>query len=499
VYNTNTLQLLASVPVDPPGGTGNLGSTSGEYREVMRYEFAPAGVTAGTNNEFYVYVSHYKASSGSSDDKARLGEATIIRSNEYLNLPANARVLYVGRLQPDDNSGEAGYQTICSNGVPGIANSATGQGQGVDPLNIVTGMVRTPTRRPPSIGVRARPAHNILFMLSEESYERRYRDDLQVMTSNVYYDVAGGLQYVPGLVSRVRQQRLVHLGNSVNIAGNTALNDLDPNLTKATGLTAAVLLEDLTGASDHLPIVADYTVLVPLVQVAPRGCFTLTNPAPLEVCVSDCSTSSSPEIGWEWLWGDGNSYYGSNPPCYTYASPGTYVLTQIVCNAQACCTNWQIVDLSTTFQGWQNWYFPNGGSLNANAGPTQDVYGTGMSNSNKFMAGFSGTNAAAYLHIISTAKSGTNVVLTYLGASGDTNYVPGLQSRTNVLDFTTGGASGNYTNGGWRDSGQTNILGVGLTYDGSGGTGLGTVTNMTDVGGATVKPSRYYRVRVLLP
>ncbi len=41
VYNTTTVQLLASVPVDPPGGTGKLGSASGEYREVMRYEFAP--------------------------------------------------------------------------------------------------------------------------------------------------------------------------------------------------------------------------------------------------------------------------------------------------------------------------------------------------------------------------------------------------------------------------------------------------------------------------
>ena len=30
-------------------------------------------------------------------------------------------------------------------------------------------------------------------------------------------------------------------------------------------------------------------------------------------------------------------------------------------------------------------------------------------------------------------------------------------------------------------------------------TGLGTVTNMTDFGGATNGPSRYYRVRVLLP
>ena len=47
VYNTKTVQLLSSVPIDPPEGTGQLGGVSsgysGEYREVMRYQFAPAG------------------------------------------------------------------------------------------------------------------------------------------------------------------------------------------------------------------------------------------------------------------------------------------------------------------------------------------------------------------------------------------------------------------------------------------------------------------------
>ena len=61
VYNTKTVQLLASVPVDPPCGTNCLGATSGEYREVMRYEFAPAGGTPTPANEFYIYVSHYKS------------------------------------------------------------------------------------------------------------------------------------------------------------------------------------------------------------------------------------------------------------------------------------------------------------------------------------------------------------------------------------------------------------------------------------------------------
>jgi hypothetical protein len=122
-----------------------------------------------------------------------------------------------------------------------------------------------------------------------------------------------------------------------------------------------------------------------------------------------------------------------------------------------------------------------------------------MSNTNKFLAGFDPTNSAAYLHILRVAAGNTNVVVTYLGASGDTNYVPGIQSRTNVLDFTTGGSNSSYANDGWQDTGQTNILGVGISAAGGEGTGLGTVTNMTDNGGATNVPSRYYRVRVLLP
>ena len=131
VYNTTTVQLLASVPIDPPGGTGNLGSSSGEYREVMRYEFAPAGVTPTTANEFYIYVSHYKASTGSANEAYRAEEAAIIRNNAATNLPAGARILYVGDYNPDGGSSEAGYQTI----IAATAPNGVAQGQAFDPMN----------------------------------------------------------------------------------------------------------------------------------------------------------------------------------------------------------------------------------------------------------------------------------------------------------------------------------------------------------------------------
>ena len=146
--------------------------------------------------------------------------------------------------------------------------------------------------------------------------------------------------------------------------------------------------------------------------------------------------------------------------------------------------------VQTQFSSWQSSYGLSGTLSGGDASYTGD----GMSNTNKFLAGFNPTNAAAYLHIISIVEQSVaginNVVVTYLGANGDDSYTPGILLRTNVLDYTTGDANGNYTNGGWQDTGQTNVLG--------GGNGSGTVTNMTDTI-LSIPTNLYYRVRVLLP
>jgi hypothetical protein len=138
---------------------------------------------------------------------------------------------------------------------------------------------------------------------------------------------------------------------------------------------------------------------------------------------------------------------------------------------------------------WFEQYF--GPAPNSQAAPTVDADGTGESNQQKYYAGFNPTNPAAYLHVIRIAETNTtDIRVTYLGANGDSTYMPGIASRTNVLEFTSGTANGSYSND-FVSTGQTNIL--------SGGTGLGVVANMTDSGGATNRPSRFYRVRVLLP
>jgi PKD repeat protein len=241
VYNTTTVQLLASVPVDPQGGTSQLGSSSGMYREAMRYEFAPAGMTPTPANEFYVYVSHYKSGTIASDLTSRTGEAKIIRNDEANNLPANARVLYVGDYNVSTSS-EASYQIILTPGAPnGIA-----QGQGIDPMNL-SGATAVDWS-----------VNSLLGLKSESATNLRYRDDFHVMSTNVYYGTPGGLVYVPGSYHVFGNNGTSPYQASINSASNTSL----ASLQAGAPISAAQLYLDLTTASDHLPVVADYTVSV---------------------------------------------------------------------------------------------------------------------------------------------------------------------------------------------------------------------------------------------
>jgi len=311
VYNTGTVQLLASVPVDPSGGTSRLGSSSGEYREVMRYEFAPAGVAPTPVNEFYIYVSHYKSGTSSSDLTYRFHEAQIIRTNEAIDLPANASVLYVGDYNVTA-SGEASYQTILSNTAPNNVQ----QGGGIDPLN--------PSGNP-SINWGTSTSNTvILAMESESSTDLRYRDDFEVMTTNIYYGAPNRLTYVPGTYHTFANNGTTSYFGTVNSGTNTALNGrLATN--GPVFISAAQLYQDLTTASDHLPVVADYTILIP----APVADFTASptnGTVPLTVSFSNLSSNAT---NYSWDFGDGNTSTLTNATD-TYSNPGIYSVTLTV-------------------------------------------------------------------------------------------------------------------------------------------------------------------------
>ncbi|MGD0651614.1 MAG: PKD domain-containing protein, partial [Verrucomicrobiia bacterium] len=237
----------------------------------------------------------------------------------------------------------------------------------------------------------------------------------------------------------------------------------------------------------------DFTVTV--VSQPPWANFTsttTTGPAPLQVIFTDNSTGTIASVTW--TFGDGHAATNAAPTTVTntYSAAGHYSVTQIVDSASSCgiSTNGQpnLIWVLTAWEAWQQQYFNCIGCAQAAANADPD--GDGMSNTNEFLAGFNATNSAAYLHIISIARTNNDMRVTYLGANGDSTYPGGPASRTNVLEFTTGTANGSYTNN-FVNTGQTNVL--------SGGTGLGVITNMVEVGGATNAPARYYRVRVLVP
>jgi PKD repeat protein len=270
------------------------------------------------------------------------------------------------------------------------------------------------------------------------------------------------------------------------VVGSFAISQLDSGTIPSAGGTIGrvvvndnfgIVFTDLGGAQ---PPTASFSAS-PTNGAAPLG-------------VSFVDQSGGSVTGWAWAFGDGNTSTNPNPSDI-YANPGTYTVQEIVTSASGSGTD-TVANLITVYDPFVWWQRGYGLSNNcALCGPNASFTGDGMSNTNKFMAGFNPTSAGAYLHVISIAEQlvagSTNVVVTYLGANGDSSYMPGIASRTNVLDYTTGDAIGDYTTGGWQDTGQTNIL--------SGGNGSGTITSMTDTaiqGGPT---SRFYRVRVLLP
>jgi PKD repeat protein len=266
-----------------------------------------------------------------------------------------------------------------------------------------------------------------------------------------------------------------------------------PNYTYTTSGTYTVTLIASNAGGSGTNTQTNLITVLPPPPVASFMASPIAGAAPLGVNFTDQSSGSI--TGWAWVFGDGNISI-SQSPADIYMNPGSYTVQEIVSGPGGSSTDTvaNLISVYDPFAWWQLNYFGSTNS-NANTAPGGDFTGTGMSNTNKFMAGFNPTNAAAYLHVISVVEQvvggNTNVVVTYLGANGDTNYVPGIVSRTNVLDYTAGTAIGSYTNNSWQDTGQTNILGD--------GNGSGTVTNMTDTaiqGGPT---SRFYRVRVLLP
>ena len=316
VYNTNTVQLYASVGVGTPTGSGN-----GEYRQVMRYLFGPAGVATNANNTFYIYVSHYKSGTTSTDLADRSKEAGIIRTNSA-SLPSNARVLYVGDYNISSST-ELSYQAIVSTNLIGI--------QGIDPFN--------PTG---SLGLN----YTLNFLNNQKTDSCRslnFRDDFQCMSSNVYNGVAGGLAYVSGTYHTFGNNGSSPYQGAIT-SGNTALNT---NLQVNPPISAAQCYTNLYGGSDHLPVVADFTIPVPGSPPVALFSGSPTNgTAPLAVTFTDTSTGTISNRFWDF--GDTTTTnITTNSVAHTYAA-GTYTAMLVVSGSAGSSTNTQTNYITAT-------------------------------------------------------------------------------------------------------------------------------------------------------
>ena len=112
------------------------------------------------------------------------------------------------------------------------------------------------------------------------------------------------------------------------------------------------------------------------------------------------------------------------------------------------------------------------------ADASADNDGDGFSNLQEYLAGTDPNSAASTpFRNVSIVHQGNNVVLTWTTAGGTTNQV----------QATSGTSNGSYATNGFANLSSQIVIG---------GSSLIT-TNYTDVGGATNKPSRFYRVRLV--
>ncbi|HUO07944.1 MAG TPA: hypothetical protein VM008_06570 [Phycisphaerae bacterium] len=229
IYNTKTVQFVSAI-------TLGIASGSGAPRAPIQYTLQPVGYSSSA--AFYVDVSHAKSGTDSTSASRRNIEATTI-VNSLHSLPANSHVIALGDFNITSGSSEPTYQTLRT----GFDDPAVPSGVWDDSSST--------TRK------------QISNLLSESATGVRYRDDIQFVTSAANSSSAfPGLQYDAGSFNVFGNGGSTSLpGNSVNSSSNIGA------LPSFSTTQRSALLFDLTEASDHLPIVADYDV----VGISPIG------------------------------------------------------------------------------------------------------------------------------------------------------------------------------------------------------------------------------------
>ena len=219
VYDTTALSLVEEVAV-----------TTGGPRQTIRYRFEPAAGSAADG--FYLYNSHLKASSDSTSESTRAAEATAIRANADA-LGDGVSVLYVGDFNLY-TSNEVAFQTFVG----------AGNGQAFDPINSPGNWSGSSSFR----GIFTQsPSSTGSGELVGGGLDDRF--DFQLVSGEVLD--GSGFDYLPNSYRAFGNNGSVAVNGSINSGSNTALAGLSNRLQ---------VLDLLTTVSDHLPVVADYTM-----------------------------------------------------------------------------------------------------------------------------------------------------------------------------------------------------------------------------------------------
>ncbi|MCA9261387.1 MAG: lamin tail domain-containing protein, partial [Planctomycetales bacterium] len=217
VYDTSAMALIDTAEIAPGALT----------HSILRGRFRPTG-TVG-NNDIYIYSTHLKSGATSENVAQRAQEAALIRADADL-LGEGTHVLIVGDLNMHTSEEDA-YAAFVAPGAGELFDVVDAPGDW---------------------------SGNVAFKSQHSQDPRTSMDDrfdLQLASGEFLDGV--GLEYIDG---------------SYHVFGNNGTHTLGEPITTGAGASPAVLTS-LTFASDHLPVVADYEVLVstPGVRIVPTS------------------------------------------------------------------------------------------------------------------------------------------------------------------------------------------------------------------------------------
>ncbi|NBX32089.1 MAG: hypothetical protein EBR07_05085 [Planctomycetes bacterium] len=220
IYRTDLMTEIPSAHVDLP---------TGGSRNSDRWLFQLNGYTS-TAARFYVYGSHLKASTGTTNVDARLAGVQLLRSNSDA-LGAGVRAMYCGDMNFYTNT-ESGY----------VAFMAAGNGAAVDPLGTANW-----TGASNALKHTQSPRDILANGLIGGGVDDRF--DFMLPTTQMVD--GNGISLIPGSYRCVGND-----GNHYNLAINAGTNSYFPGETARSNALAA----NLFAAADHMPVLSDFQV-----------------------------------------------------------------------------------------------------------------------------------------------------------------------------------------------------------------------------------------------